>query len=156
MLMTFGFSIDKLELDNAPLTSTTYQFVGVTDPSIEEQQKEIAAIEFGQRACPGEGALSCIQQVYDTMGDAVGLEGGNYDFSYTNILINNNAVDPTEFNCPFSRCGTFNSLDYSHGDGTFHIDTADVWFIPIGSIVHLVVDIWGGNTWWSGGIPRPR
>jgi hypothetical protein len=33
------------------------------------------------------------------------------------------------------------------------VDTANPWFIPIGSLAHFGVDIVGGNLWWNGGIP---
>jgi hypothetical protein len=54
----------------------------------------------------------------------------------------------------FGRCGLFNSMDFSHGDGTFHVDTANSLFFPVGTFVHLFADVLGGNTWWAGGIPR--
>jgi len=85
--------------------------------------------------------------VYDQLpspASGVPLVGGNYDFPYGDIKINGQPVDPIDFQC--SRCGAFNTLDFSHNDGTFHVDTANPWFIPIGSVMHLVVDLIGGHT----------
>jgi RHS repeat-associated protein len=161
--LQWGFSVTAWQ----QWVSQNYSHVGYTftggDGSILDSQKQLAAIQFGQQACSGQatGAVaSCIQQAYDTMGVATdnngnpAIEGGNYEFTYASIQINGQSVNPEEFGCVFSRCGTFDSLDYSHGDGTFHVDTANPWFVPIGSIAHLLVDIVGGNTWWSGGIRR--
>jgi RHS repeat-associated protein len=142
----------------------SYSFTG-GNGSILERQMELAAIQFGQQACAGQVASAvggCIQQVYNQLADAgaSALQGGNYDFSYADqsgnllIQINGQYVNPSDFGCPASRCGTFDSLDYSHGNGTFHVDTANPLFFPVGTVVHTVVDVVGGNTWWSGGIPR--
>lgn len=143
----------------------TYSFTGGNGSNFE-RQKELAAIEFGQQACSGQdpsAVAGCIQQVYDQLpskSSDVTLTGGNYDFSYKDssgnldIFVNGQAVDPNDFGCAFSRCGTTDSLDYSHGDGTFHVDTGNVWFVPVGTVLHLVVDVLGGQTWWRGGIPR--
>jgi len=80
-------------------------------------------------------------------------EGGNYNFCNI-VTINGQSVNVADFSCFMSRCGTLDSLDYSHGDKTFHIDTANPWFFPIGTAEHTIVDLFGGNTWWRGGIPR--
>lgn len=50
--------------------------------------------------------------------------------------------------------GFFDSPDFSHGDGTFHVDTGNVWIFPVGTILHVAVDVVLGNTVWSSGIPR--
>lgn len=113
-----------------------------------------------------EAIVSCIQQTYDTMTvarDADGnpvLVGGNYQFSWDTIRIDGQPVNPNEFGCLLSRCGIIDSLDYSAGDGhvknSFHVDTANPLFFPVGSIIHFGWDIVGGNTvWWGNGIPRP-
>jgi hypothetical protein len=141
-------------------SETNYWFTG-GDGSQAEKAREDAATAYGQQACSGEdpsAVASCIQQVYDTVGDPIGFQGGHYDFSETNVLINDQHVNPNDFGCAHSRCGAFNSLDYSHGNyslgtGTFHVDMANPWFIPIGSGVHLFADVIGGHTWWSGGVP---
>jgi hypothetical protein len=100
---------------------------------------------------------SCIQQTYDTVGPAEGFEGGHYDFNAANIQITINGenidTNPADFGCLGGRCGIFNSLDYSHGGGMFHVDMANVYFFPIGTLVHLGADYIGGHTWWSGGVP---
>jgi hypothetical protein len=141
--------------------STSYWFNG-GDGSPYENQREINAIQFGQQYCGGQdpsAVASCIQQAYDTMGTALDpngnpiLQGGHYEFTYASIQINGQSVDPNDFGCAFSRCGIFNSLDYSHGDGTFHVDMANPWFVPVGSLIHLGGDVIGGNTWWNGGVP---
>jgi RHS repeat-associated protein len=145
-----------------------YSFSG-GNGSVLEQQKELAAIQFGLQAFKHgdcSDALSCIQQTYDTMTvvpNAAGepmLVGGNYQFSYDSIRINGQPVDPNEFGCLLSRCGIIDSLDYStgnnHAPDSFHVDTANPLFFPIGSIIHFGWDIVGGNTaWWGNGIPRP-
>jgi len=87
-----------------------------------------------------------------------GSEGGHEDYDWTSIqiVIGEQTIDtnPADFSgCVFGRCGIFNSLDFSHGDGTFHVDMANVYFIPIGSVIHLAADYIGGQTWWSGGVP---
>ncbi len=135
-----------------------YSFTG-GDGSNLERQTELAAIQYGQQACAGQApsaVTSCIQQVYDALAQqgTPPMQGGNYDFSFANIQINGQSVSPNEFDCAFSRCGTFDSLDYSHGDGTFHVDTANPFFLPVGTVLHTIVDVLGGKTWWSGGIPR--
>jgi hypothetical protein len=157
--LQWGFSVSKWQDWVAQnYTSTGYAFTG-GNGSIFESQKEIAAIQFGQLACSGQSSSAvagCIQQVYDQLpssSSGVGLEGGNYDFTYGNIQINGQSFNPIDdFGC--ARCGAFNTLDFSHRDGTFHVDTANPWFVPFGSVAHLAVDIIGGNTWWRGGIPR--
>jgi hypothetical protein len=82
------------------------------------------------------------------------LVGGNYNFDYTSVMINGQGVDPSEFGCTFGRCDMFDSLHFNFSAGTFHVDTANPWFVPIGSFAHLAADVIGGNWWWSGGIPR--
>lgn len=120
---------------------------------------------FGEQACAGQDSsvvLGCIQQVYNALAlqSSPPMQGGNYDFSYADatgnllIPIDGQYVDPNEFGCAFSRCGLMDTLDYSHGDGTFHVDTGNPWFFPIGTVAHSFVDLLGGNTWWSGGMPR--
>lgn len=108
----------------------------------------------------------CIQDAYNGINTNIGLggppiQGGNYDFSYENashqldITIMGTTFDPSNLgDCLGGRCGIFNSMDFSHGGGTFDVDTANVWFIPVGTVVHTVVDVVLGNTVWSSGIPR--
>ena len=106
----------------------------------------------------------CIQNAYDTLAVAPqvgdnGLQGGNYNFDYTQVMIQGSPIDPTSFGCPADRCGIFDPLHFhtkpnSADFGTFHVDTANPFFIPVGSLAHLVVDIIMGNTIWASGIPR--
>ncbi len=157
-IITTGWDPDLQKQYN----ETDYWFAG-GGGGVLEQQTELAAIEFGRQACrqmaAGSAVADCIQQVYSILelDGPAGQAGGNYDFSYADIQINGASVDPDEdFGCFMKRCGTFDSLDYSHGDGTFHVDTTNVWFLPIGPFEHFATDIIGGNTWWSDGIPRPE
>ena len=138
----------------------TYVFTG-GDGSILEQQKELAAIKLGEKYCEGQGSsgiAACIQQAYDTLQVAPvgpnkdGLIGGNYNFDSTQVVIG--GADLGANGCLGGRCGVFDSLHF-HSDGTFHVDTANPFFVPIGSFVHLVFDYIGGHEWWSEGIPRP-
>ena len=138
---------------------TEYSFTG-GDGSIFERQKELAAITLGQLYATQQGVTDpddvadIIEDVYNTLTPISSTPaGGNYNWSYLGIIVDGQAVDITDLGCSFSRCGTFDSLDYSHSDG-WHIDTANPYFFPIGTVAHLIVDEFGGNTWWSGGIPR--
>jgi len=141
----------------------TYTMYWFTDQNgnVLSNQKTLAAIAFGQEACSGMDAsdvASCIQQTYDTMGNPVGFEGGHEDYDWTNITITINGApidtDPSDFSgCVFGRCGIFNSIDFSHNDFTFHVDMANVFFFPVGTIIHGVADFLGGHTWWRGGVP---
>jgi hypothetical protein len=143
-----------------------YSFTG-GDGSIFEQQKELNAITLGQLYAAQQGVTDpndiagIIQDIYDTITPAAfnadgtpKSSGGNYNFSYLGIEVDGQSVNVSELNCFSSRCGTFDSLDYSHSDG-FHVDTANPWFFPLGTIAHTIVDLIGGSTWWNnGGIPR--
>lgn len=141
----------------------TYQFTG-GDGSILDKQKEVAAIQLGLAACADrspEAIADCIQNAYDTLQTAnpanasSPLIGGNYNFSTTAVLIQGHEVSAASLGCTFGRCGVFDSLHFHGGnDPTFHVDTANPWFVPVGSFVHLFWDVVGGHSWWSGGIPR--
>jgi RHS repeat-associated protein len=142
--------------------STKYWFNG-GDGSVLEQQKELAAIQLGQAACGGQdpsAVAGCIQDAYDTLylktpdGAQSPLVGGNYNFDYTRVVIPGADISANGLGCTWGRCGIFDSLHF-HSDGTFHVDTGNPFFFPIGSLAHLGWDFIGGNTVWSGGIPRP-
>jgi hypothetical protein len=157
--MSWGFSLDAWQAYYAAQSSSSYKFNGISNPSVEEQQKQLAAILLGSAKCDGQGSseiLGCIQDAYDTMGDSNTLVGGNYNFSYLNVTIQGTPFDPGSLGC-FMRCGSIDSLHFhDRSDGTFHVDTANPWGIPVvGAIIHLTFDYIGGNTWWSAGIPRP-
>jgi hypothetical protein len=81
-----------------------------------------------------------------------GLKGGNWNFE---LLGENGQPDLIQTGgCLSGRCGLAPSL-HVHSDGTMHLDTMNSYsFLGVGAIVHLFVDVIGGNTWWSGGIPR--
>jgi hypothetical protein len=143
--------------------STKYWFTG-GDGSVLEQQKELAAIKLGEAACAGQDPLAvgtCIQDAYDTLylkvpkGEDSFLVGGNYNFDYTRVVIPGADISASGLGCTWGRCGILDSLHF-HSDGTFHVDTGNPFFVPIGSLAHLGWDIIGGNTVWrSDGIPRP-
>jgi RHS repeat-associated protein len=143
-------------------TETNYWFTG-GDGSILEQQKELAALTLGQRACDGQdpsAVAGCIQSAYDTLqlrtpaGEKSPLVGGNYNFDYKQVIIPGADISADGLGCVAGRCGISDSLHF-HSDGTFHVDTANPFFFPVGSLAHLGWDVVGGNTVWSGGIPRP-
>ena len=75
------------------------------------------------------------------------LNGGNFDF---------NGADLFNFGCSNNRCdeGALGTLDFSHMNGTFHLDTADPYNFPGGTLVHFGVDVLGGNLWYPV-VPRP-
>jgi len=145
-------------------TGTQYVPVGADLSSVLVQQKVLAAILIGKLACGGQAPSAiagCMTQVYDQLalrdGDpATALHGGNYNFDYSQVAVNGVAFDPSEYGCLGNRCGVFDSLHFNPDTQSLHVDTANPWFVPIGSLAHLLVDVIGGWTWWSGsGIPRP-
>jgi hypothetical protein len=79
----------------------------------------------------------------------VEIEGGNAHFS--NLYAGDDPYHPElagqpifSFGCDFSRCD--NGLDFSHAGGSnFHLDTADPFNFPVGTLVHLGVDVILGN-----------
>jgi RHS repeat-associated protein len=82
---------------------------------------------------------------------AIGLQGGNFDF--TNV---GNGAAIFNFGCSMDRCDmdSLGTLDFSHNDGTFHLDTASPYTLPFGALVHLGVDVILGSFWYQF-IPRP-
>jgi len=156
--LNLGFSMDSYQAYINAQTSYAFKLVGVSNPSIEEQQKELAAIELGKEACAGQSPsdiAGCIQDSYNTIGDGVALHGGNYNFSYSDITIQGASFDPGALGGFASRCGSIDSVHF-HDDGTLHVDTASpLGILGVAALIHLTFDIIGGNTWWSGGIPDP-
>jgi hypothetical protein len=77
------------------------------------------------------------------------IEGGNFDFQGASLFTGLANI------CPWKRCdeGSLGTLDFSHDDGTFHLDTADPYNFPGGTLVHIGIDVLGGNFGW-GVIPR--
>ena len=164
--LKWGFSIDKWQSDVAQ-SSIGYSFVGGDDSKLEKQ-KELAAIQLGQRACRTEsasGIAACIQEIYDSLvvadvgPDRNGLIGGNFNFYYLGLQVQGRPLDASELgDCALGRCGAIDSLHF-HTDGylsgTFHVDTANPFtFLGVGALIHGTIDVLGGHTWWSGGIPR--
>jgi RHS repeat-associated protein len=87
-----------------------------------------------------------------------GLKGGNWNFYLASGEKDANGNDiPSSIEtqgCGFGRCGLGPSL-HTHSDGSMHLDTMNSFsFFGVGAAVHAFVDVLGGNTWWSGGIPR--
>jgi RHS repeat-associated protein len=98
--------------------------------------------------------VRAVSNAYNDNGGLM-LEGGNFDFP--NQTVNPSTGEATSFNfgCFGNRCGgPFGTLDFSHNDGTFHLDTANGWNIPFGTLVHVGVDVFLGNYWYEV-IPRP-
>ena len=142
-------------------STTTYSFTGVDASKAGtalEQQKELAAIQLGKQVCGSSDAsvtAGCIQNAYDTLeiakvgANADGLIGGNYNFDYTQVLIQGNPIDPTAFGCYKDRCGIDDSLHFHTGpgplQGSFHVDSANPYNIPFGTLIHLGVDVLLGN-----------
>ena len=99
---------------------------------------------------------SAVLRQYNNGG--IPLAGGNFDFPNSTINANGNASS-FNFNCGFTgRCNFggngFATLDFSHNNGTFHLDTGNPWDFPFGTAAHTLVDVFLGNYWYQV-IPRP-
>jgi hypothetical protein len=72
--------------------------------------------------------------------DIAQLQGGNFDFEASDSLL-------ASLSCPMERCdeGSIGTIDYSHDDGTLHLDTADPFNFPGGTFLLLGVDFILGN-----------
>src|SRR5262249_36488147 len=97
--LSWDFSPDLWRAYYAAQTSVEYKFSGITNPSKQEQQKELAAIQLGKAVCDGQdpsAIAGCIEDAYNTMRDLpdCGMEGGNCNFSYTDVVIQNVPFDP--------------------------------------------------------------
>src|ERR1700722_1853778 len=156
-IMTDGWD-PELGIDQ---DTTTYFFNYCSDP--EECQAEKDAIQIGQSQCTGNAGdvADCIQSIYaqlDTQANAR-IDGGNYNFSYANLQIQGESFDPSDLNdcsdySPFGyRCGIMPSLHFDVETQTFHMDTANPFNVPSGSIIHLAVDVILGHSVFSSGIP---
>jgi hypothetical protein len=78
------------------------------------------------------------------------LAGGNWNFSTAALA----SLGITMPGCDNDRCGSMPSLDFSH-PGWVHLDTANpFWGYGFGLTVHSAVDVFLGNTFFAGGIPR--
>jgi RHS repeat-associated protein len=122
---------------------------------IQNGQRQAIVDQLTQALCaPGDAA--CAVRVNDgvSLNRAIGnngLQGGNYNF----------ALDPNIqgmldlSGCIDLRCGSFDTLDFSHGVGNVHMDTANPYsFWGVGALVHGFVDYFLGSTLLSAGIPR--
>ena len=83
------------------------------------------------------------------------VEGGNVNFSSSGFDATTNTSFSFGFGCKKGRCdlGALGTLDFSHNNGYFHLDTADPWSSLGSAFLHLVVDVIGGNVVYSV-IPR--
>jgi RHS repeat-associated protein len=82
------------------------------------------------------------------------LEGGNFHFPSEDA---NGISIFSSFSCGSTkRCdvGSLGTLDFSHNDGTLHLDTADPFNFPVGAFTHGLVDVFLGYYWYEV-IPRP-
>ena len=162
----WGFSLGQWRDYYASQTVLQVNWTG-GDGSIQEQQRELAATQLGLQVCSGQDATAlqgCIQDAYNTMGSSgrnCGMVGGNCNFTYASIVIQETPFDPSNLGCFGGRCGSIDSLHF-HTDrvspdyGTFHVDTANPFsMFGTGGLIHLIFDVIGGNTWWRQGIPRP-
>ena len=70
------------------------------------------------------------------------LGGGNFDFQAQSL--------GSFLNCANERCdeGGLGTIDYSHNDGTLHLDTADPFNFPGGTFLHTAVDVFLGNIFY--------
>jgi hypothetical protein len=99
---------------------------------------------------------SAVLAQYNSL-QGIPLEGGNFDFVNSTVDASGN---PSSFNfgCLGGRCVVgdygFSTLDFSHGNGTFHLDTGLPWDFPFGTIAHVFVDVYLGNGFYQV-IPRP-
>jgi RHS repeat-associated protein len=99
----------------------TYSFAGGCNGALQCQM-QLAAIRYGQQACPGQApsaVADCMQQASNTLTVALDVNGnplivgGHYNSNYGTVVINEQAVDPTEFGCVFSRCGILDSMHFN-------------------------------------------
>jgi RHS repeat-associated protein len=75
------------------------------------------------------------------------LHGGNWNF-----VVPSDANLPSD--CSSGRCGYYPSLHFSDDGTTVHMDTANP-LMDLGSLLtHFFVDVFAGNVFLSGGIPR--
>jgi RHS repeat-associated protein len=83
------------------------------------------------------------------------IEGGNANFSSYGTTSNGQSFDFGNFGCPEERCdqGALGTLDFSHNNAMFHLDTADPYSGVWGALAHFGVDLILGNTaYWV--LPR--
>jgi RHS repeat-associated protein len=90
-----------------------------------------------------EGAITNFVNYLNNNFTQIFVEGGNANFPATGKGFNFGG-----FNCPNGRCGlgSNGTLDFSHPGGSFHLDTANPYNFPGGTLLHLGVDLILGNT----------
>lgn len=144
---SFGFSI-----------SAWYSAMAAHDAQLLANSREAYYNQLGATvtALQAMGATSDQIQAFIEANpfnpDTVELEGGNFDFANPADKFGNYVFD---FGCAEERCDEdgLGTLDFSHNDGTFHLDTADPFNFPGGTFLHLGVDLLLGNIYYFA-IPR--
>jgi RHS repeat-associated protein len=85
----------------------------------------------------------------------IDIEGGNVNFFSLGTDSVGQSFNFTAFGCSNERCdeGALGTLDFSHNNGMFHLDTADPYSGVWGALAHFGVDLILGNTaYWV--LPR--
>lgn len=163
--LTWGFDPGKWKDDIAKTSDVSYTWSG-GDGSTQDKQKQDVATQLGFLKCGGQAPnqiAGCMQDAYNSLqpqtpdGKDSPLVGGNWNFDWTKVTIGGESLQKSDFSdCLWGRCGTFESLHF-HNDGTVHVDTANPLFVPVGTMVHVGVDVFLGNVyapWKDNGIPR--
>jgi len=162
MVAFYGINAELAE----QVASTTYQaqvncaFYGadcdkVPGPSQDDLRtgygKQLSAVVAALAAAGVDPGRIAAFIAANPFSDSVQLVGGNFDFN--NLNAQGNAI--INVLCPQQRCdeGELGTLDFSHNDGTFHLDTSNPFNFPWGTLEHLV-DVGLGNFWYYV-IPRP-
>jgi hypothetical protein len=117
--------------------------------NVEEAQKRAVTQTLLALVCSADMTVACAEKVYGELGNLgeVGLKGGNYNFLLGDLK-------PDMSSCMLNRCSFFDSLHFNFAKGTVHLDTANPYIFPVGTLVHLVADYMLGHTVWASGIPR--
>ena len=122
--------------------------------TIVESQREKIVEKIAAMNCSSDDS-DCVSEIDKniTLNKAIGHQGnigGNYNFDIGSLSIDLSGC----VNVGGPRCGTIYSLHFAH-PGAVHLDTANpVKLWGLGGILHLAVDVIGGNTIFRDGIPR--
>ena len=83
------------------------------------------------------------------------VDGGNANFSSSGYDATTGTGFSFGFGCGMGRCDLsgLGTLDFSHNNDYFHLDTADPWNSLGSALLHLGVDVIGGNVGYTV-IPR--
>jgi hypothetical protein len=144
--VSWGFSI-----------TTWYSAMAAQDAQLLANSREgyfrqlgaaVAALQAALQAAgvqPGriQDLISAFIQENSSFNPAtVQLGGGNFDFQAQSL--------GAFLNCVNERCdeGGLGTIDYSHNDGTLHLDTADPFNFPGGTFLHTAVDVLLGNLFY--------